>query len=101
MKARTMSEDDRRALPRTHLKVLHRHRIGDRTFRRVSELVFVRGQPRAMLEWVDLGGVRSPLYVTELDPAKLWRSPDSRDTYFYDGETVDPRYVDADASPTA
>lgn len=96
-----MSEANRRFLPRTSLKVVHRHRIGDRTFRRVSELVFVRGQPRAMLEWVNLGGVASPLYVAELDPEKLWRSPELRDTYFYDGETVDPRYVDADASPTA
>src|ERR671930_266687 len=84
MNARTMNEDDRRSLPRTHLKVLHRHRIGDRTFRRVSELVFVRGQPRAMLEWVDLGGVRSPLYVTELDPAKLRKAKNSRTMYYYD-----------------
>ena len=90
---------ERRTLPRTQLKVIHRHRIGKRIFRRVSELVFVRGRPRAMLEWVDLGGVRSPLYITELDPEKLRKSKHSRNTYYYDGETVDPRYVDAAASP--
>jgi hypothetical protein len=90
---------ERRTLPRTQLKVIHRHRIGKQTFRRVSELVFVRGRPRAMLEWVDLGGVRSPLYITELDPEKLRKSKHSPHTYYYDGETVDPRYVDTAASP--
>lgn len=61
-----MAEDERRSIRRTRLKVIHRHRIGSRTFRRVSELVFVRGKPRAMLEWVNLGGVRSPLYIAVL-----------------------------------
>ena len=60
---------ERRNIPRTKLKVIHRHRIGAQSFRRVSELVFVRGKPRAMLEWLNLGGVRSPLYIAELDPA--------------------------------
>lgn len=96
-----MGDRDRRTFPRTPLKVIHRHRMGDRTFRRVSELVFVNGRPRAMLEWVDLGGVRSPLYITELDPAKLRRSTHARSTYYYDGITVDPRYEDAGFSSTA
>ena len=96
-----MGDRDRRTFPRTPLKVIHRHRMGDRTFRRVSELVFVRGQPRAMLEWVNLGGVRSPLYIAELDPAKLRRSTHARSTYYYDGITVDPRYEDAGLSSTA
>jgi hypothetical protein len=89
-----MGERERRAIPRIQLKVIHRHRIGARRFRRVSELVFVRGRPRAVLEWVDLGGVRSPLYIAELDPAKLRRAKRLRNTYYYDGETVDPRYVE-------
>ena len=90
-----MRERERRVIRRTRLKVIHRHRIGSRTFRRVSELVFVQGKPRAMLEWVDLGGVRSPLYIAELDPAKLHQAKSLPNTYFYDGLTVDPRYEDA------
>ena len=97
-----MGERDRRSLPRTPLKVIHRHRIGRRRYKRVSELVFVAGgAPRAVLEWVDLGGVRSPLYIVELDPAKLRRAPRLRNTYYYDGETIDPRYLDAAVSSTA
>ena len=96
-----MGDRDRRTFPRTPLKVIHRHRMGDRTFRRVSELVFVNGRPRAMLEWVNLGGVRSPLYIAELDPEKLRRSTHARSTYYYDGITVDPRYEDAGLSSTA
>ena len=96
-----MPERDRRTMPRTILKVIHRHRIGRRRLRRVSELVFVRGKPRAILEWVNLGGVRSPLYIAELDPDKLRPAPRQRNTYYYDGETLDPRYVDTAPSPTA
>ena len=95
-----MGQAERRGIRRTRLKVVHRHRIGSRTFRRVSELVFVRGRPRAMLEWIDLGGVRSPIYFAELDPAKLRQAKSRPDTYFYDGLTVDPRFEDAaDAAP--
>jgi hypothetical protein len=97
-----MGDHDRRSIPRPLLKVTHRHRIGSRVVQRVSELMLVAGgQPRAVLEWVDLGGVRTPLYFAELDPAKLHRSPRGRHTYYYDGETVDPRYLDVAASPTA
>jgi hypothetical protein len=45
--------------------------------------------------------VRSPLYITELDPEKLRRAKRQRNTYYYDGETIDPRYLDAAVSPTA
>lgn len=97
-----MGERDRRSSPRTPFKVIHRHRIGARKFRRVSELVFVPGgRPRAVLEWVDLGGVRSPLYFAELDPGKLRPAKRPRNTYYYDGETADPRYLGAAVSPTA
>ena len=44
---------------RLGLKVIHRHRAGDAVFRRVSELVFVSGRPKAVLGWIDsplLGG---------------------------------------------
>jgi hypothetical protein len=54
-----------------------------------------------VLEWVNLGGVRSPLYIVELDPEKLRRAKRLRNTYYYDGETIDPRYLDAAVSPTA
>jgi hypothetical protein len=97
-----MGEHDRRSIPRTQLKVIHKHRMGGRRFRRVSELVFATNRrPRAVLEWVDLGGIRSPLYIAELDPDKLRRAKRLRNTYNYDGETVDPSYLDAAVSPTA
>jgi hypothetical protein len=81
-----------RSKGRLGLKVIHRHRAGDWTFRRVSELVFVRGRPRAVLGWIDAGGVRTPIYICELDPAKLRKAAGLRNTYYYDDETVDPRY---------
>ena len=80
---------------RLGLKVIHRHRAGDSTFRRVSELVFIRGKPRAVLGWIDAGGVRTPIYIAELDPAKLKKAAALPNTYYYDAVTVDPRYEPA------
>ena len=80
---------------RKGLRVLHRHRVGSYEFRRVSELVFVRGLPKAVLGWIDVGGVRTPIYICDLDPAKLRKAAATPGTYYYDGVTVDPRYVDA------
>jgi hypothetical protein len=78
------------------MKVIHRHRTaGDSTFRRVSELVFVRGRPKAVLGWIDAGGVRTPIYICELDPAKLRKAAAIKNTYYYDEVTVDPRYEPA------
>lgn len=73
------------------LKVIHRHRSGDTTFRRVSELVFVGGRPKAVLGWINAGGVRTPIYICELDPAKLKKASATKDTYYYDEVTDDPR----------
>jgi hypothetical protein len=81
---------DRRKV-RVGLKVIHRHRVGSHVFRRVSELVFVDGRPKALLGWIDLGGVRAPLYVCELDRAKL-RAARLRGLYYYDATTTDPRF---------
>ncbi len=81
-----------RSRVRLGLKVIHRHRAGDSTFRRVSELVFIRGQPRAVLGWIDAGGVRTPIYICELNPAKLRKAAALKGTYYYDEVTVDPRY---------
>ena len=77
------------------LKVIHRHRIGDRKPTvRVSELVFVDGKPRAVVDWIDLGGMRTPLYFVDLDAARLRRPAGGpRDTYYSGEVTVDPRYV--------
>lgn len=61
-------------------------------FRRVSELVFVEGRPKALLGWIDLGGVRAPLYICDLDRAKLRSPRGMRRIYYYDGVTVDPRF---------
>ena len=81
-----------RSKGRLGLKVIHRHRAGDSTFRRVSELVFVRGRPRAVLGWIDAGGVRSPIYICELDPAKLRKAAALKNTHYYAEEPADPRY---------
>lgn len=62
-------------------------------FRRVSELVFVQGRPVALPAWINLGGVRTPLYVCELDSAKLRPTNEAKNTYYYDDITVDPRFA--------
>ena len=80
---------------RLGLKVIHRHRAGESVFRRVSELVFVGGRPKAVLGWIDTGGVRTPIYISELDPAKLRKAAATSKTYYYDEITVDPRYEEA------
>jgi len=80
-----------RSKGRLDLKVIHRHRTGDSTVRRISELVFVRGQPKAVLGWIDAGRVRTPIYICDLDPAKLKKAAAMKNTYYYDEVTVDPR----------
>jgi hypothetical protein len=77
---------------RVGLKVIHRHRVGNRVVRRVSELVFVDGRPQALMAWIDIGGVRTPLYICELDRSKLRAPKDVKNTYYYDATTVDPRF---------
>ncbi|HEY0437607.1 MAG TPA: hypothetical protein VGC92_13285 [Phenylobacterium sp.] len=79
---------------RVGLKVIHRHKVGESTFRRVSELVYIDGRPKALLGWINVGGVRTPIYICELDPAKLRKSEGAKNTFFYDGITVDPRFDD-------
>jgi hypothetical protein len=79
---------------RSGLKVFHRHRVGSYEFRRVSELVYVRGSPRAILGWIDVGGVRTPISICDLDPQKLHKAAAAPGTYYYDGVTTDPRYED-------
>ena len=81
-----------RSKGRLDLKVMHRHRTGEITSRRVSELVFVAGRPKAVLGWIDAGGVRTPIYICELDPAKLQKAAAMKNTYYYDEVTVDPRF---------
>jgi len=55
--------------------------------------VFVKGQPMALLEWINLGGIRTPLYVCDLDPAKLREDAETRGAFHYDGLTSDPRFL--------
>ena len=79
-----------RQLARVPQKVTHRHRIGSHVFRRVSELVFIGGQPKAILRWIDIAGIRTPIYA-ELDPAKLRRPHTVRGaTARYEGTTTEP-----------
>jgi hypothetical protein len=89
-----MPGKDRRHDLRPGLKVKHRHRVGSAIVERVSELVHVRGRPVALLDWIDLGGIRTPLYMCELDPVKL-RSVTPGALFQYDGVTTDPRFPDA------
>ena len=84
---------------RLALKVIHRHQVGSHEFRRVSELVFVGGRPKAILGWIDVGGVRTPIYLCDLDPAKLKKAAAAKGTYYYDAVTVDPRYEDLPPAP--
>src|SRR3954468_1600792 len=68
----------------------HRHRIGPLVFRRVSELLYVQGQRKAILHWIDIAGMRTPLYL-DLDVRKLRRTRAGLITVFhYSGTTVDP-----------
>jgi len=80
---------ERRAARVQH-KVIHKHRIGSRVSKRVSEFVLVRGQPKAILRWIDIAGVRTPIYL-DLDPSKLRRvQAGPRASFHYDGVTTDP-----------
>lgn len=58
-----MPAKDRRHDLRPGLKVKHRHRVGTAIVERVSELVHVRGRPVALLDWINLGGIRTPLSI--------------------------------------
>ena len=82
-----------RRTARSGVKVIHRHRVGESDpEQRESELMFVQGRPVALLEWINLGGVRTPLCVCYLDSDKLRQS--AKHTYLYDDVTADPRYED-------
>ena len=79
-----------RRTARVPQKVIHRHRIGAQVFKRVSEFVVVGGQPKAILRWIDIAGVRAPIAV-DLDPAKLRRiSAGASAMFHYTGTTADP-----------
>ena len=92
--ANLVPHKEQRRKPRLGLKVIHRHRIGSNLVRRVSELVFINGRPVALLEWIDLGGIRTPLFTCELDLAKL-QAGHRKGIYQYNDVTVDPRFSDA------
>jgi hypothetical protein len=66
--------------------------MGTAVSERVSELVHVDGRPVALLDWVNLGGIRTPLYVCHLDAGKLRPDANSRKVFHYDGITTDPRF---------
>jgi hypothetical protein len=81
-----------RRLARVPKKVVHRHQMGRHVFTRISELAFIRGRPKAILRWLDLAGVRTPIYA-DLDPAKLRRVRARTRVAAYDGTTLDPSDV--------
>jgi hypothetical protein len=90
-----MPQKDRRHDPRPGFKVKHRHRVGSAVGDRLSELIYINGRPVALLDWIDLGGIRTPLYICELDAKKLRLATDQRGLYHYDGVTADPRFAGA------
>lgn len=89
-----MALKERRSVRRLRLKVIHSHRVGRQRFRRVSELVFVGRQPKAVLEWVNMAGDRTPIYL-DLDARRLRKLRGARHTYAYEGETTDPRFEES------
>ena len=85
-----MATNHERRRARGKLKVIHRHRSeGHEEGPRESELVFTRTGAVAILEWIDMGGVRTPVFTCPLDREKLRR--ESERTYSYDDITEDPR----------
>jgi hypothetical protein len=85
---------DRRQGVRAGQQVIHRHQVGETVFRRVSELLYVNGRPVALIEWINLGGVRTPLYTCPLDPLKLHADAARRNVFHYDDLTADPRFAE-------
>ena len=81
-----------RRKPRNGLKIIHHHQVRGRISRRESDLIYLNGRPYALLEWINLGGVRTPLYTCELDSSKLKPAEGAKGTYYYDAVTVDPRF---------
>jgi hypothetical protein len=84
---------DRRQGGRASLRVVHRHRIGSAVSERVSDLVYINGHPFALLGWVDLDGIRTPLHVCELDPTKLRADADEPHLFHYDDLTAEVRFA--------
>jgi len=74
--------------------VIHRHQVGETVFRRVSELLYLGGKPVALIDWINLGGVRTPLYTYPLDPLKLRADALRRGVFHYDDLTADPRFAE-------
>lgn len=83
---------ERRQGARSGLRVRHRHRTGTAVSERLSELVYVDGRPVALLDWINLGGIRTPLYICDLDPKKLRRDRSAQRVFHYDDVTTDPRF---------
>jgi hypothetical protein len=82
---------DRRHEARPGLKVVHRHWIGGAVVQRTSELLYIGRRPVALLDWINLGGIRTPLYKCQLDERKLHPTKD-RGVFHYEGLTSDPRF---------
>jgi hypothetical protein len=86
-----------RQASRYKLKVIHLHRVASDVARRVSELVMVKGQPNLVFGWVNLGSIRTPIFLP-LDPHKLHRGSEPG-VYHYSEITTDPQ--DTQALPQA
>jgi hypothetical protein len=73
-------------------RVLHAHRIGKRRFYKVSELTTLGGKPHLVLQFIQHGAVRVPLFTVEIDPSRLRTAAGADRIAFYDDETTDPRF---------
>jgi len=78
------------------VRVIHRHRIGERVFMRVSRLTYVGGKPAAVLTWLHLGEGEFPGTCVPLDQGLLTHAAPRGRVLFYGGLTVDPRYERAE-----
>ena len=59
----------------------------------------IAGKPKALLGWINLGGVRTPIYLCDLESAKLRQSQTRSSTFYYDEITIDPRFEALGPSP--
>lgn len=78
---------ERRSIPRTRLRVVHLHGSEGEPVRRVSELMFVDGQPQAVLGWKQSEAGRRPAEVIPLDTARLRASKRAKNLFHYEGVT--------------
>jgi hypothetical protein len=72
-------------------KVMHTLAVGGGWGIGVSDLMFIKGIPHAILEWDGPPDKKLPLVSVKLDRARLSASQGSGADFLYDGVIEDPR----------